>query len=95
MDEIRERHAAGDLLPVAPNMEAGGSHLQVTAEEERIVDWTQDVREIRRMVRRERKLDAKAGGQEACAAGGGTLPAGRRRTRSQPPRRSRGQDRSR
>ena len=53
VDETRERHAAGedpDLLPVAPNMEAGGSHLQATAEEERIVDWTQDLREIRRMV---------------------------------------------
>ena len=67
MDETRERHAAGedpDLLPVAPDMEAGGSHLQATAEEERIVDWTQDLREIRRMVkflvRRERKLDVKA-----------------------------------
>ena len=67
MDETRERHAAGedpDLLPVAPNMEAGGSHLQATAEEERIVDWTQDLREILRMVeflvRRERKLDVKA-----------------------------------
>ena len=45
-------------------MEAGGSHLQATAEEEQIVDWTQDLREIRRMVeflvRRERKLDVKA-----------------------------------
>ena len=69
MDETRERYAADkgedpDLLPVAPNMEAGGSHLQATAEEERIVDWTQDLREIRRMVeflvRRERKLDVKA-----------------------------------
>ena len=67
MDETRERHAAGedlDLPPVAPDMEVGGSHLQDTAEEERIVDWTQDRREIRRMVeflvRRERKLDVKA-----------------------------------
>ena len=67
VDETRERHAAGedpDLLPVAPNMEAGGSHLQATAEEEQIVDWAQDLREIRRMVeflvRRERKLDVKA-----------------------------------
>ena len=45
-------------------MEAGGSHLQATSEEERIVDWTQDLRENRRMVeflvRRERKLDVKA-----------------------------------
>ena len=41
MDETCERYAAGedlDLLPTAPNMEAGGSHLQATAEEERIVD---------------------------------------------------------
>ena len=68
VDETREKHAGGedlDLLPVAPNMvEAGGSHLQATAEEERIVDWTQDLREIRRMVeflvRRERKLHVKA-----------------------------------
>ena len=53
-----------DLLPVAPNMEAGGSHLQATAEEERFVVWTQDLREICRMVeflvRRERKLHVKA-----------------------------------
>ena len=67
VDETRERHAEDKgegLLPVAPNMEAGGSHLQATAEEEQIVDWAQDLREIRRMVeflvRRERKLDAKA-----------------------------------
>ena len=67
MDETRERHAAGedlDLLSVAPDMEASGSHLQATAEEDRIVDRTQDLREIRRMVeflvRRERKLDVKA-----------------------------------
>ena len=61
MDETPERHAAGE---VAPNMEAGGSHLKATAEEERSVDWTQELREIRRMVeflvRRERKLDVKA-----------------------------------
>ena len=67
MDETRERHAAGedlDLLPVAPDMEAGGSHLQAMTGEERIEIWTQDLREIRRMVeflvRRERKLDVKA-----------------------------------
>ena len=48
MDETRENHAAGedlDLLPVAPNMEAGGSHLQAMTEEERIEIWTQDLRE--------------------------------------------------
>ena len=67
MDETRERHAAGedlDLLLVAPNMEVGGSHLQAMTGEERIEIWTQDLREIRRMVeflvRRERKLDVKA-----------------------------------
>ena len=47
-------------------MEAGGSQLQATTEEERIVDWTQDLREIRRMieflVRGEKKLDVKANG---------------------------------
>ena len=66
MDETRERHAAGedlDLLLVAPNMEAGGSHLQAMTGEERIEIWTQDLREIRRMVefpvRRERKLDVE------------------------------------
>ena len=84
MDETRERRAAGedlDLLPVAPNMEAGGSHLQAMTEEERIEIWTQDLREIRRMVeflvRRERNLDVKSGcgGQEACAAGEGNTPS--------------------
>ena len=69
VDETRERYAADEgeglgLLPMAPNMEAGGSHLQATAEEEQINDCAQDMREIRRMVeflvRRERKLDAKA-----------------------------------
>ena len=66
VDETRDRHAAGedlDLLPVAPTMEAGGSHLQAMTGEERIEIWTQDLREIRRMVeflvRRERKLDVK------------------------------------
>ena len=60
VDGTRERNAAEegeglDLVHVAPNMEAGGSHLQASAKE---------VREIRRMVeflvRRERKLDVKA-----------------------------------
>ena len=105
VDETRERHAAGkdpDLLPVAPNMEAGGSHLQATAEEERIVDWTQDLREIRRMVclvpgasGKEARREGGCGGEEARAAGEGTLPAGGRRMRSQPPRRPRRQDQSR
>ena len=65
--ETREKHAAGEdlyLFTVAPHMEAGGSHLQATAEQERIVDWTQDLQKIRRMVkflvRWERKLDVKA-----------------------------------
>ena len=80
MDEARERHAAGedlDLLPVAPNMKAGGSHLQATVEEERIVDWTQDLQEIRRMVEFSGASgkEGGCGGEEACAAGEGTLPA--------------------
>ena len=45
-------------------MEAGGSHLQAMTGEDRIEVWTQDLREIRRMVeflvRRERKLDVEA-----------------------------------
>ena len=45
-------------------MEAGGSHLQAMTGEERIEIWTQDLREIRRvvefLVRRERKLELKA-----------------------------------
>ena len=64
VDETRERDAAGEglnLLQVAPDME----DLQATTEDkERLVDWTQDLHEIRQMVeflvRRERKLDAKA-----------------------------------
>ena len=69
MDETRERSAAEkgeglDLLQVAANMEAGGSHLQPTSDEEQIVDWTQrpvrDRRMVEFMVRWERKLDAKA-----------------------------------
>ena len=67
MDETGVLSAADEgeglgLLQVAPIMEAGGSHLLATAEEQ-IVDWTQDLREIRRMVeflvRRERKLDVR------------------------------------
>ena len=43
VDETLVRHAPDEgeglgLLPVAPNMEAGGSHLQATTEEEQIVD---------------------------------------------------------
>ena len=67
VDETRERHAAGedpDLLPVAPNMEAGGAHTS-RPRQRRSESWiAQDLREIRRMVeflvRRERKLDVKA-----------------------------------
>ena len=57
------RRSEHDLLQV-PNTEAGGSHLQATEEDERLVDWTRDLREIRRtvefLVRRVRKLDVKA-----------------------------------
>ena len=82
VDETRERSAAEegeglDSLKVATNMEAGGSHLQATAEEERIVDWTQDLREIRRLeflVRRERgtRREDGCGSQGAREAGEGT-----------------------
>ena len=62
---VRQRKGEGlDLLQLAPNVETDGSHLQATGEEERIVDWTQDLRLIHRvvefLVRRERKLDVKA-----------------------------------
>ena len=55
VDDTSERSAKEegkglDLLQVAPNMEVGGSHLQATAEEERIADCAQDLREILRMV---------------------------------------------
>ena len=69
VDETRERSAAEereglDLLQVALDMEAGGSHLQATAEEERFMARTQGLREIRRkvefLVRRERMLDVMA-----------------------------------
>ena len=47
-----------ELVQVAPNMGAGGSH-QSTSDQE----WTQELHEIRRvvefLVRRERKLDVK------------------------------------
>ena len=61
-----ERDRGRERSRFAPSgaLETGGSHLQATTEEERIVDRTQDLREIRRMVeflvRRERKLDVKA-----------------------------------
>ena len=67
-DETRRRDVAKeveglDLHQVAPNMEACGSHFQATAEE-RIAEWTQDLREIRRIVefpaRRDRKLGVQA-----------------------------------
>ena len=74
-------------------VEAGGSHLQATTEEERIVDWTQDLREIRRRI----EFSVRFGGREGQAgkAGERARRAGRRRTRSQPPGRYRGQDQSR
>ena len=105
VDETRERSTAEegeglDLIQVAPNMEASGQHFEATTEEERVVDWTQDLREIRRMVefmvRRERKLDVKADvAVRRLEAGERTIPAGRGRKRNQPPRRPRGQDQSR
>ena len=106
MDETRARHAAGDdldLLPVAPNMEAGGSHLQATAEGREGANRGLGPRLARDPPNgrvpgasgREARREGGCGGEEACAAGEGTLPARRRRTRSQPPRRPRRQDQSR
>ena len=78
-----------DLLQVAPDREAGGSHLQATAEEERIVEWTRELREIRRMVellqRRDRKLHVKADvAVRRLERLEKKLPAGGRRARSLP-----------
>ena len=60
VDESEVQGPEDGLVPVAPNMGAGGSHPQATLNQE----WAEDMREIRRMVeflvRRERKLDAKA-----------------------------------
>ena len=59
-DESEAQGPEDELVPVAPNMGAGGSHPQATLNQE----WAEDLREIRRMVeflvRRERKLDVKA-----------------------------------
>ena len=78
-----------DLLQVAPDREAGGSHLQATEEEERIVEWTRELREIRRLVellqRRDRKLHVKADvAVRRLERLEKELPAGGRRARSQP-----------
>ena len=58
-DEADAQGPGSELVQVAPNMEAGGSHLQATMDQE----WATELREIRRMVeflvQRERKLDVK------------------------------------
>ena len=58
-DETDAQGPGSELVQVAPNMEAGGSHLQATMDQE----WAKELREIRRMVeflvQRERKLDVK------------------------------------
>ena len=60
VDESKVKGPEDELVPVAPNMGASGSHPQATLNQE----WAEDLREIRRMVeflvRRERKLDVKA-----------------------------------
>ena len=51
VDETDE--LTNELVQVAPNMRAGGSHLQATSnqeEEERNKEWTRELCEIRRMV---------------------------------------------
>ena len=58
-DETDTQGPGSELVQVAPNMEAGGSHLQATMDQE----WAKELREIRQMVeflvQRERKLDVK------------------------------------
>ena len=79
-NETRERHAAGedpDLLPVAPNMEAGGSHLQATAEEERRPARDPPNGRVPGASGKEARREGGCGGEEACAAGEGTFPARR------------------
>ena len=58
-DETDTQGPGSELVKVAPNMGAGGSHPQATMDQE----WAKELREIRRMVeflvQRERKLDVK------------------------------------
>ena len=58
-DETDTQGPGSELVQVAPNMVAGGSHPQATMDQE----WAEELREIRRMVEflvhRERKLDVK------------------------------------
>ena len=60
VDETEVQGPERELVHVALNMGAGGSHPQATLNQE----WAEELREIRRMVvflvRRERKLDVKA-----------------------------------
>ena len=58
-DETDAQVPGSELVQVAPNMGAGGSHHQATMDQE----WDNELREIRRMVeflvQRERKLDVR------------------------------------
>ena len=58
-DETDAQVPGSELVQVAPNMGAGGSHPQATMD----LGWDKELREIRRMVEflvhRERKLDVK------------------------------------
>ena len=58
-DETDAQIPGSELVQVAPNMGAGGSHPQATMDQE----WDKELREIRQMieflVNRERKLDVK------------------------------------
>ena len=58
-DETNAQVPGSELVQVAPNMGAGGSHPQATMDQE----WDKELREIRRMieflVKRERKLDVR------------------------------------
>ena len=64
---VGESEAQGpedELVPVAPNMGAGGSHSQATLNQE----WAEDLREIRRMVEKETRREGGRGDPEARAA---------------------------
>ena len=58
-DKTDAQGQGSELVQVAPNMGAGGSHPQATMDQE----WAEELREIRRMieflVKRERKLDIR------------------------------------
>ena len=87
-DETDAQGPGSELVQVAPNMGAGGSHPQATMDQK----WAKELHEIREMVeflvqreRKTRRQDGR-GRQKAGKAGKRELPARRRGARSQPRR---------